>query len=158
MRTTVVFLFVILFGDCFCQSALSESKPIREKYKDSLQRVINILKEGKTPKVKLIEYCIPETDDESALFYSLDQQKESTNAFHILGRKIRELISGGNEPVLKKYLVMSQFVDGYLAEAYFDHIESIIQKQKELFCKTINTIPQEKTKRLSDYKAKAGCH
>lgn len=158
MRSIILFSFVILFGNGFCQKALPESKPIREKYQNSLQKAINILKEGKTPEVKLIEFCIPETDKESTIFYSLDQQKENTDAFHILGKKIRELVSAGDKPIFKKYLVMSQFVDGYFAEAYFDDIETIIQKQKELFCKTVNTIPQEKTKRLSEYKTKAGCH
>ncbi len=157
MKYTVLFLLVVLFGDCFCQAKPSEAQHVREKYEDSLRRAMKILNEGKIPRVKLIEYCIPETADESALFYSLDQQKENSNSFHILGRKIRELISAGNEPVFKKYLALSQFVDGYFAEGYFDHIESIIEKQKELFCKTIKTLPQEKRKRLSEYKAKADC-
>ena len=158
MKYIILFSLVILFGDGFCQKSLPEPQPVRGKYEDSLRRVMKILNEGMIPKVKLIEYCIPETADESALFYSLDQQKENSNSFHILGRKMRELISGGNEPIFKKYLALSQFVDGYFAEAYFDDIGNIIVKQKELFCKTIKALPQEKTRRLSEYKTKAGCH
>lgn len=154
----ILFLFIALFGDGLCQKSLSERKPVRERYRDSITKVIEVINRGKDPQVKLIEFCIPETAEESVLFYSVDQLKESSNAFHILGRKIRELISGGNQSILRKYLIVSQFVDGYFAEAYFDHIEGIIEKQKELFCKTIRAIPQEKTRRLSEYKAKADCH
>lgn len=141
-----------------CQSTQQEPRHVREKYGDSLQRAIKILKEGKTPRVKLIVYCMPETEDEGNLFYSLDSQRENSDAFHILDRKIRELTSDGNEPVFKKYLVMSQFVDGYFAEAYFDDIESIIQKQPRLFCKVIKGIPNDKMKRLAKYRIQAGCN
>src|SRR5579859_2382573 len=156
MNYIILFSLVMSFGTGFCQTA-SELKQVRRKYRDSLVKVIEIINKEKEPRVNLIEFSIPENEEESILFYSLDQQKESSSAFHILGRKIRELISGGNHTILRKYLILSQYVDGYFAEAYFDHIESIIEVQRELFCKTVKTIPQEKTKRLSEYKSRAHC-
>jgi len=156
MKYIILFSLVMSFGTGFCQTA-SELKQVRGKYRDSLVKVIEIINKEKEPRVNLIEFSIPENEEESILFYSLDQQKESSSAFHILGRKIRELISGGNHTILRKYLILSQYVDGYFAEAYFDHIESIIEVQRELFCKTVKTIPQEKTKRLSEYKSRAHC-
>src|SRR5258706_10473741 len=158
MKTVILFSFIILFGKVFCQKAPKDLTLVRDKYKDSLQKAINTFKEGKTPKIKLIEFCIPETSDEFLLFFGLDYQKENSPAFNSLNAKILEEAASGNESVLRKYLAMSQFVDGYFAEAYFDHVEGIAQKQKVLFCKTINSLPKEKTKELSEIKSNANFH
>jgi hypothetical protein len=158
MKSIILFLSVILFGESFGQSKLPEPSNVRKRYKDSLEMVIAVVREGKTPKTKAIEYCIPETSDEYLLFFSFDYQKENSKAFDGLNNHILQLATNGNKSVLKKYLAMSQFVDGYFAESYFDNVNGIIGKQKDLFCKTITKLPQEKTKRLSEYKAQAGCH
>jgi hypothetical protein len=153
-----MFTFIILFGESFCQSTLPEQNNVREKYKDSLEKVIATIKVGKMPKIKAIEYCIPETSDEYLLFFSFDYQKDNSKAFDDLNNHILQSATNGNKPILKKYLAMSQFVDGYFAESYFDNINGIIKKQKDLFCKSINEMPKGKIKRLSEYSVQASCH
>jgi hypothetical protein len=53
--------------------------------------------------------------------------------------------------------MLSEFVDGYFAEVYFEDIEGLIEKNPELFCKTVKALPTQKTLRLSEAKKKSGC-
>lgn len=158
MRSIILFSLIISLTKSYCQDVQGEKNRIRNNYQDTLLKVINALKQNRTPRINLIVYCMPETANESLLFYSLDQRLDDSKAFHMLEKKIQDLVEKGNIPAFKKYLLMSQFVDGYFAEAYFDQMESIIKTHKELFCKTIKPIPNEKTNRLSGYKAQAGCN
>jgi hypothetical protein len=159
MKTMLTLLLFVICENCISQiTSLQESKLVRNKYQETLERVIKILEAGKSPKVSLIEFCIPETDQEATLFFDKNIKKENWDAFNVFYQKISELILTGDGRILEKYLIFSQFVDGVIAETYFDNIEKVIQRQQKLFCKIIDGIPKEKTKRLADFRTQAGCN
>lgn len=43
---------------------------------------------------------------------------------------------------------MSQFIDGYFAESYFDEMASVAELQAEIFCSEISKLLPEKVRRL----------
>jgi hypothetical protein len=156
MKKNVIFLFFLFqFGYGFCQK--TQSNLVRNGYADSLRKIMKVIKEGRDLKIKSIEFCFPQTNSESALFYHLDYKKENSKSFGILENRIRELAFGGHLVILKKYLMLSEFVDGYFAEAYFDDVEGLMEKKPELFCKTIKELPKDKIMQLSELRKKANC-
>jgi hypothetical protein len=150
VKFAVVFAFSLSSAFSYCQE-------IRSSYPDSLKKIISVIEDGKNPAVGLIEYCLPETNKESSLFYQLDYQPTTAKPFGILEGKVRRLAFGGEVALLKKYLLLSEFIDGYFAEAYFDRLSEFAKENSSLFCKTIETLPKEKTKRLIEVEKKAGC-
>jgi hypothetical protein len=60
-----------------------------------------------------------------------------------------------NSTVFLKLLQMSEFVDGYYAENYFENIEFLIsKKQKDVFCKNYHSFSNNYRWRLEDLHAK----
>lgn len=146
------FKLTLLFG-ALCLIACEPSKsqtPSREHYKDSLRLMVKLLKEKREPAESEIQYVIPETEDEAIAFFAVDYEKGNSEEF----RKLQAVIDGycikGNKSIFKKYLLYSEFVDGYIAEDYFDSIEKIISVQKGLFCELFKTLPKERISRLRE--------
>lgn len=111
--------------------------------------MVKLLKEKQEPTQSEIQYLIPESEEEAITFFTVDFEKGNSEEF----RKLLSIIDGycmkGNKSIFKKYLVYSEFVDGYIAEDYFDSIEKIISVQKGLFCELFKTLPKERVSRLT---------
>lgn len=146
-------VLVLSFAIVSLQAVTShgQSTKLRPVYVDSLNQVVKILKEDNVPGVELIDYCIPETQYESLLFFQLDYKQESSSEFRKLLQQVDKLCLKGREPTIKKFIVLSQFVDGYFAEDYFDSAEKICKAKRKVFCKVFNTVDTEKKQKLISY-------
>jgi|GEM_PF-5461620 len=128
-----------------------DSVKTRSGYTDSLNQVVKTLKENKTPGIELTEYSIPESAEEALLFFQLDHKKESTVEFRKLLEHINNVCLKGRETTIRKFILLSQFVDGYFAEDYFDSAEKICKNNPVVFCKIFHSIDVDKKQRLVDY-------
>lgn len=153
MKTTVFFLFglILIVGK---SSGQGNDTAIRKNYRISLER---LLESNAMNDVKKIEFSIPVSKEEALIYFSSDYTKELSKSFQNLQQKIVKLGIDGNADVLTKYLYLSEFVDGYFAEAYFDDVEKIAKGQKDLLCRTLSKADKNKIKRLNEIIAKY-CH
>jgi hypothetical protein len=146
------FYSMLIFCLIFCKALAIEnfydSANVRSGYNDSLKVIVEILHSKKTPSIHLVEYCIPSTQDEANIFFSLDYDEKSSSSFQSLHSIIERLGCDGNDMILKKFILMSQFVDGYFAEDYFITAEIIYSKQLKKFCKIIKAISHHEKERL----------
>ena len=120
------------------------------KYEKSLRYVLNNLDKVNDEE---IEFSIPTTTEESLIYFSSDYKKELSKEFQSLQNRIVDLCVRGNTGVLKKYFYLSEFVDGYFGEDYFDSINKIMKAQKDLACSTLLSSDVNKTKRLTEIKS-----
>jgi hypothetical protein len=154
MKYIPVLIFALTLTNCYSQSRVINYRP---HYKDSLQRLIGVAKKEGQLNSKLdnlLEFCVPENEQEASEFYRLDGQKDSSAQFRIISSRIYSSIMNRNGNMLRKYLVLSQFVDGYFAETYFMNIDQISSKRKKLFCVTLESLPVDQVTRLSEYTVK----
>ncbi|HEY3405235.1 MAG TPA: hypothetical protein VGK59_17745, partial [Ohtaekwangia sp.] len=82
------------------------------------------------------------------LFFSLDYRDESKNEFRKLLQSIDSLCISGNEAVIGKFILLSQFVDGYFAEDYFNSADQLCRRESKVFCKVFKSIDVAKKQRL----------
>jgi hypothetical protein len=122
------------------------------KYQQELKRIMDDLVSGKKITIEQILISIPRTQEEFGIFYSYTEREEKYNvAFYKLSNITLDQVKKKNKNIFKSYLLLSQFVDGEYAESYFDDIESLIEKDKQLFCEIYSELPKEKLTRLKDY-------
>lgn len=144
----------ILFFTCMvvictvCKSHKSAQGEIREHYQEILEKVIN----GTYETDNDIVFVIPTTPKEAIIFFSNDYQILTASRFSQLQSRILKLCMFGNKDAIERYLYMSEFVDGYFAEDYFDNLEKISASQIELLCRQMNTLKQNKIRRLADFR------
>jgi hypothetical protein len=131
-----------------------DSTDIRPGYVDSLNLVVKTIKDGHDPSAMLIAYCIPETQEESSIFFNLDYDQKLSGPFQKMLHTIERYCLDGNENIMEKFIAMSQYVDGYFAEDYFDSAAKIYKVQKKKFCKIMKSTDSRKKERL----IKSGCN
>jgi hypothetical protein len=90
---------------------------------------------------------MPNTSNEATIFYKQDYDKRTSKAFQTLNKLIAEKASSNGE-ILSGYLKLSQFVDGYFAEAYFDRIEAIARNANKLFCEEYDKLDPKSVSRI----------
>lgn len=112
------------------------------------------MKNGVQDDVKEIEFSIPVSKEEALIYFSSDYSKELSKSFQDLQQKTLKYSIDGNASILRKYLYLSEFVDGYFAESYFDDVEKIAEAQRDLFCKTLSKADKNKIKRLNEISTK----
>jgi hypothetical protein len=144
MTKFIVAISVLLFGGNHTCSNAEDQRG----YQECLKRVIDLLNQRKPVSNELLGCSIPEKQEEVSIFFELDYNKNTTDAFRTLNKLVVEASIGGDHDVLKKYILHSQFVDGYFAEDYFDSIGLIIERQHTLFCTIVKEVPAEKIERL----------
>jgi len=143
-------IFLILFAGSLHTAVYAKVSKVRLGYSDSLTHVIEVFKAGKTPSVSLTNYSIPESMDEARLFFQLDYKKESIVEFRKFLQYIDALCIKGNESTIRKFIILSQFVDGYFAEDYFDSAKKICRSKRKIFCRVFDTVDIENKRRLID--------
>lgn len=112
--------------------------------------LLDVLKNVHGADDSLVLHVIPTSAEESLIYFSSDYSKDSSMAFQTLQSRIVTLCVEGNGDILKKYLYLSEFVDGYFAEDYFDNIEKIMKHQQALTCSTLSSSSSGKIKRLTN--------
>lgn len=144
---------VLILIVCMIPSALHARQRetlVRENYSFFLNRLIRNIESVHKDS---IAYSIPLTRNEAVAFYKLDYSNQTSPGF----RKLLERIQGlcmSDKQILSKYLYVSEFVDGYFAEDYFDAVEVMAGKKKSFFCSTIFELDQAKVLRLSEIREK----
>ncbi|OFX34018.1 MAG: hypothetical protein A2W92_04230 [Bacteroidetes bacterium GWA2_42_15] len=121
------------------------------KYKNTLISSVKKLEMGDSIASALLIKCIPKTDKEYMSFYSLtypSKVKVDKKSYYKLIDLFYKRALNGNESVYKFLLEMSKFVDGEFADSYFEDLDSIVAKDKSLFCKVYSIANPEKVKRL----------
>jgi hypothetical protein len=118
-----------------------------EKYNKKLNEVIlNIQQKAQIHESDILE-TMPNTSNAATIFYRYDYDGRTSKAFQTLNMLIAEKASSNCE-ILARYLKMSQFVDGYFAESYFDRIEAIARKTNEVFCDEYDKLDPKYVSRL----------
>ncbi len=120
----------------------------RINYPATVSRVLK--KVGKNKKIsdKEIIRAIPKNSEEASQYYAFDYNSTTSNQFRAFQRLVRTKVDAGNVEILREYLLMSDTVDGYFAEMYFDHIEGVAKKQKTLLCQIFDEFRITQLKRL----------
>jgi hypothetical protein len=155
MKNTIS-LLLVLFTAGTITSALTKTDSLNRK--DYQKILASLLRnDDKTFDLKTIKYVIPTTQEEAIIFYSFDDKEETSKSLRSLLKKIESLSINENREIFIKYLYLSEFVDGYFAEDYFDSIEKIALKKRTYFCKILTSVDKRKTKRLNIIKAHY-CH
>ncbi len=98
---------------------------------------------------EMILSVIPSSMSESKIFYALDYDDRTSSTFRKLVSKMSEYAMS-DRTILVNYLYVSEYVDGYFAEDYFDDIEKIAIKKQEYFCDTVSLLDKKRTIRLTD--------
>jgi hypothetical protein len=147
----LLILSLILFvGSCSEQP----TKNNLSNYKDDLIRGIKKIEKGDSLDGESLIKCIPKTDNEYISFYSLtypdSRDKIDLKAYYKLIDLFYKQALAGNQEVYKYLLEMSKFVDGEFATSYFEDLDFIVTKDKELFCKAFLLAEKEKTERIKD--------
>lgn len=130
-------LAIILFFFAASPCAFGHNRQIsnvRPGYADSLNHVVQIFKNNNAPRSELVEYCMPQSKEESLLFFKLDYEKQSAREFRMLLQRVDTLCVEGRETTIDKFILLSQFVDGYFADDYFDSLEKVYKSNPNLFC------------------------
>lgn len=142
LRGLLTFLIVIVNSLCLAQTP-------DEIYTKKLNEVILKIQNDTQTHVHEILEIMPVTSNEAIVFYGYDYDDRTSKAFQTLNALIVEKAHSNSE-ILSQYLKMSQFVDGYFAEDYFDNIEAIARKNNEAFCKLYNNLDPKYVSRLAD--------
>ena len=158
MRTKIFALLLFILFCCTSNKNFDlQNKSIGETQRD-YQLLIKdvILKMVKNKEVSAIELqnIIPRTEDEFIEYYSytnMDKTKEFRKAFYEVDSIIAERAENNHNNFLKLFLEIAPFADGEYAETYFDKVESVIQKNKVVFCKMFNSLNPKSKKRLEKY-------
>ncbi len=122
-----------------------------EPYEKFLNGILDDLDKDKKLSIEQIQTAIPKNQDELGNFVSY---YANNNIYHKDIWKLYDMIIvealKKNKNVFKSYLLMSDFVDGWIAEEYFDNIEKLIKNDKKFFCEMYTELPKEKITRLKN--------
>lgn len=139
MKILIKFSF-LLFIICSCSVLSKRTTP--DEYKKKLDQIINYIIQGKNINTEQIQTAIPKTEGDFSTFYSYTERDgESNVAFYKLNNLILEHAINKERNVFKSFLLLSEYVDGEYAESYFEDVEALIEKNKELFCELYNELP-----------------
>ncbi|MEI9917231.1 MAG: hypothetical protein WDO14_00345 [Bacteroidota bacterium] len=138
-------LFLFLLLAC-SYNTFAAADSIRAGYIDSIKHVVKNIATIKDSRV--IEYCVPTTAAESRAYFSLDYEKEFSTGFHDLQAKLARYCIAGNTKLLKKYLYLSEYVDGYFAEDYFVAVEKIARANIVSFLQRTRRLRQRENKEI----------
>lgn len=156
MKLSKIILFTIIF--------LGFSAKAKDYNNDTLQKrnyqlIINKLFQhySKTKSVSLLDLqnAIPISQEEFSIYYSFtypDKGKSINKKFYEIDNQIIENAKKNKAHFLILYLQLSPFVDGEYAEGYYDDIDSIIIKNKSIFCKIYGRLSDDSKIKLKEYK------
>ena len=129
----------------------------KRNYKLIIDDVIVRYSIGKIVSLEDLQNAIPTTQDEFLLYYTYtypDKKDEIRHAFSKVDNEIGKNAANNRNGFLKLYLELSPLVDGEYAESYFDHVEFVIEKNKDIFCKVYNELSEKSKNMLEEYHSK----
>lgn len=118
-------------------------------YQKMLTGILDDLDKDKKLSIEQIQIAIPKNQNELGIFasYYADNNIYHKDIWKLYDTIIVEALKK-NKNVFKSYLLMSGFVDGWVAEEYFDNIDKLIKNDKKFFCEMYSELPNEKITRL----------
>ena len=157
MRTIFLALTILIgLTSCKTQNSKTNGQLIRNDYKEKLSTLLHELADGKTTDDSLILYSFPQNQEEYLMLYDYDNPDTAQTLIDALRKRemiIDEKIKNGNIEYLKMEIIQSEFVDGYVAEGYFEDIVHYYELNPENFCKAYKFLEtkygKEKFKRLN---------
>ena len=161
MKQTFFILFSIFVLVFFVEA--SKNKKIdfennsRSNYKSSLNDVILSFSKGKKVSIEKLQNVIPISQNEFSIYYSFTFPKKGKlihKSFYSMDSQIIETAKKNKGLFLKLYLQLSPFVDGEYAEGYYDDVESIIEKNKNVFCNIYTSLNSDSKIKLKEYKVR----
>ncbi|WP_462249223.1 hypothetical protein [Ekhidna sp.] len=144
MKVLALLLGIFITLGCKANSAIL----LQETYEDQVRLVLKKLEEGKEISSDELVHAIPSNRDDAAIFYAFDYDESTSKSFQRLNKLIVMKSKEGDKKVLTKYILLSEFVDGYFAEAYFDEIETISKNESDIFCEIYISQDSERVTRL----------
>ena len=157
-KRNIFLALTILIGltSCKTQNSKRNGQLIRNDYKEKLSILLHELADGKTVDDNLILYSFPQVQEEYLMLYDYDNPDAAQTILDALRKRdmiIDEKIKKGNIEYLKMEIIQSEFVDGYVAEGYFEEIEYYHELNPDNFCKAYKFLEmkygKEKFKRLN---------
>ena len=136
----IIFLVLtILIGltSCKTQNSKTNVQLSRNDYKEKLSTLLHELADGKTVDDNRILYSFPQTQDEYLILFEYehpDSAQTLKDAFRKREEIIDEKINKGNMDFLEMNIIQSEFVDGYVAESYFDWLDYYKKSNPTNFC------------------------
>ena len=128
---------------------LENNKNIRIR---DIKKYIQLINEFQNERViNNAELLIPTSEEEYLYFYSLTNNSEDNKLFLRIDSTISDCVINDKYDCFKKYLYLSEFVDGEYAESYFEDVDFIIYKNKNKFCEMFKNLDKAKTIRLLSY-------
>ncbi len=122
-------------------------------YMKSLQVAIkNIMDKDTILNYEIFLKAIPKTESEFSIYFACDYEEDKAirTAWGKLDQMLfKNAIKDSN--VFISYLRLSEFVDGYYAESYFDNIEYLIEIHTTVFCSTYSSLSNECQRKLGDF-------
>ncbi|MDR0368749.1 MAG: hypothetical protein LBH82_06380 [Bacteroidales bacterium] len=128
-------------------------KPVNFSYMKNLQAAIKYIMDNDTlTNYEMLLKAIPETNAEFAVYFACDY--EQNEIIRTAWGKLDQIILKSamkDKEIFVLYLKLSEFVDGYYAEGYFDDVEYLIENNKSYFCSIYSTLNSDCKLKLSDY-------
>jgi hypothetical protein len=149
-----IFVFVFFVGANKNKKIDCENNS-RSNYKSTLNDVILCFSKGGKVSIEKLQNVIPISQEEFSIYYSFtypEKGKLIHKSFYKMDSQIIETAKKNKGLFLKLYLQLSPFVDGEYAEGYFVDVESIIEKNKSVFCKIYGSLNSDSKIKLKEYK------
>ena len=126
----------------------------KRDYRLIIDDVITRFSLGKTVSLDELMNAVPTTKEEFSIYYSYtypDKGKSKSESFYKVDNEIGKNATNNKGGFLKLYLELSSFVDGEYAESYYEDVDFIISKNKEIFCGLYKGLSSSSRKKLEDY-------
>ncbi len=155
-QTFFAFLFIVLFVFPVNGNTKNngQTNPKRN-YQLIIDAIVHRFLLGKEVSLSDLQNAIPITQEEFSIYYSYtdpEKGKPINNSFSKLDLQIIENAVKNKGGFLKLYLELSPFVDGEYAEEYYVDVESIIEKNKSIFCRIYRSLNSDSKIKLKEYK------
>ena len=128
-------------------------------YMKSLQTAIkDIVDKDTIVDYEIFLNAIPKTESEFSIYFACDYEEDDTIrlAWGKLDNMMLKNARKDNDFFIL-YLKLSEFVDGYYAESYFDDAEYLIKIHTTVFCSAYQLLNSECQRRLEDFYRKYNC-
>lgn len=159
MKPSHYILFLFVFFACSTNTnnnKIANRHNVIRNYKLIIDDVIMRYSLGKTVSLDSLQNAVPRTNEEFLVYYhtSDTENKKTRIYFFKVDTAIAEHAAKNQGDFLRLYLELSSFVDGEYAESYYEDVDSIIEKNKEVFCGIYSKLSTSSKKYLEEYKTK----
>lgn len=149
-----VFILVFFVG-ANNNKKINSNYSSRNNYESIIDYVMQCFSTGKKVPIDKLQNAIPISPEEFWIYYSYtdpEKGKLLNNSFDKMDLQLIKYAKMNKGLFLKLYLQLSPFVDGEYAEGYFVDVESIIEKNKSVFCKIYENLNSGSKIKLKEYK------